>query len=345
MAADSVITFQEEYPSLENYWRSIILFGRNTASYKFALSKALLIVASTGQNVFHLEELADSFCKSICEHIKDSPKQHTGQRSRFLDACSLFNEGKISQQYLLDITVKYGFRYVIDLFHRVGQVNIPVSFYEKDYHDKKIILTDNIFKLSESPQFENLPLETEARWKLVETAWQLGVSHNMLQVKYDDVGRGLYVELGKFRRKSVSSVRESLNGYQKGKCFYCFDDISISSENPNFCDVDHFIPHMLAKKIPETNLDAVWNPVLSCSRCNRGSSGKFERIPSTRYLARLQKRNEFLISSYHPLRETLMAQTGNTSEKRVTFLNNVHRMAMSHIPACWETIQVGKEVF
>jgi type I restriction enzyme M protein len=32
--------FTEVQPSLENHWRSIILFGRNVASYKFALGKS-----------------------------------------------------------------------------------------------------------------------------------------------------------------------------------------------------------------------------------------------------------------------------------------------------------------
>ncbi len=47
--------FQEEYPSLESYWRSIILFGKNVASYKFALSKSLLELASLEQNIISLE--------------------------------------------------------------------------------------------------------------------------------------------------------------------------------------------------------------------------------------------------------------------------------------------------
>lgn len=33
--------FYEIEPSLENYWRAVILFGRNVASYKFALAKSL----------------------------------------------------------------------------------------------------------------------------------------------------------------------------------------------------------------------------------------------------------------------------------------------------------------
>lgn len=42
---DKIELFKEQYPSLESYWRSIILFGRNVASYKFALAKSLLELA------------------------------------------------------------------------------------------------------------------------------------------------------------------------------------------------------------------------------------------------------------------------------------------------------------
>ena len=33
LVADGIEEFKEQYPSLESYWRSIILFGRNVASY------------------------------------------------------------------------------------------------------------------------------------------------------------------------------------------------------------------------------------------------------------------------------------------------------------------------
>jgi hypothetical protein len=35
--------------------------------------------------------------------------------------------------------------------------------------------------------------------------------------------------------------------------------------------------------------------------------GKFELTPDLGYVARLERRNEYLIASHHPLRETLMA--------------------------------------
>ncbi len=57
--ADSVEEFKEQYPSLESYWRSIILFGRNVASYKFALAKSLLELAPAGKSEITLEALFD----------------------------------------------------------------------------------------------------------------------------------------------------------------------------------------------------------------------------------------------------------------------------------------------
>ena len=46
---DGIELFKEEHPSLESYWRSINLFGRNVASYKFAIAKSLLEIAPTGK--------------------------------------------------------------------------------------------------------------------------------------------------------------------------------------------------------------------------------------------------------------------------------------------------------
>lgn len=41
----------EGQPTLENYWRAVILFGRNVASYKFALGKSLLEFASQSHEI------------------------------------------------------------------------------------------------------------------------------------------------------------------------------------------------------------------------------------------------------------------------------------------------------
>ena len=48
--------FTEVQPTLENYWRSIILFGRNVASYKFALGKSLLELSKQGREIVTLDD-------------------------------------------------------------------------------------------------------------------------------------------------------------------------------------------------------------------------------------------------------------------------------------------------
>lgn len=89
----------------------------------------------------------------------------------------------------------------------------------------------------------------------------------------------------------------------------------------------------------------MWNLVLSCRRCNRGPGGKSARVPAIRYLERLSKRNEFLISSHHPLRETIIRQTGATPEARHRFLQQMDNLATNVLIHRWETEQVGPEVF
>lgn len=62
---DNIATFQEEHPSLESYWRSVILFGRNVASFKFALAESLIDLSKDGRSDVTLDELAAPLFKII----------------------------------------------------------------------------------------------------------------------------------------------------------------------------------------------------------------------------------------------------------------------------------------
>ena len=106
----------------------------------------------------------------------------------------------------------------------------------------------------------------------------------------------------------------------------------IESGFENSCDVDHFFPHMLFK-YNFSGLNQVWNLVLSCKNCNRGEGGKFERIPDIYYLNLLNKRNNFYIESHHPLRETIINQTGKSEEDRIRFLQKYFDLALEKIPS------------
>lgn len=328
-------TFLNHTPTLDNYWRSIILFGRNVASYKFALAQTLMELTPGSSGVITLQELAAPYSRHLCEHLKGADKQCTSRSSRFLDLCRAYNNHEIEEEQLLSRTVSLGFSNVIDAFHIVNQQEIGTRFFVDERKTKGgITITDELFELCATRQQVNLTEETEARWRLVETAWGLNISRNLIQVEHDNDTHELYTRTQQ-RRTSVTSSRAALNGYQKGHCFYCLAPISIKQNASELADVDHFFPHTLKDKTDIPIIDGVWNLVLACKDCNRGENGKFARVPSIELLSRLNTRNEYLISSHHPLRETLIKQTGSTPQRRHYFLQQAYNKAIAVLIHNW----------
>ena len=316
-------------PTLDEYWRSVILFGKNSASYKFALAKSLLEIAPTGKTFITLDELAQPFSRHLCEHLKLQDKQTNSPICKFLDTCKGFNAGTVGEDELLGMTVKEGFKEVIKAFHNIGSSSLPQQFFTDERRSKQrgIALTDELFQLLASGESTNLELEVEARWRLVETAWGLGISQNLLQIQVDDDKQIIFVPIDKVRRIEITSSRDALNGYQKGKCFYCFDKISVAPEAENLADVDHFFPHKLRILNLNRSTDNVYNLVLACQKCNRGAGGKFAQLPSPKLRDRLYIRNEYLIDSHHPLRRMLIQQTGESPIERFEFISAIYESA------------------
>ena len=313
-------------PSSENYWRSIILFGRNVASYKFALAKSLYELQKSPQSLIKLEELAVPFSKHMTAHLQIADKQTTSKTSRFLDYCRDFNSKIISHQDLLEQTVRLGFVNVIDAFHQVHGTEIPNRFFvDARKTQGGIILTDEFYQLYEQDTTQTLLLETEARWRLVETAWEMNLPKNLVQIQHDD---GLLIADNKLKRINVTSAKHALNGYHQGKCFYCSCVITLEPFQENSAEVDHFFPHKLRVCDSEKPINGVANLVLACQECNRGVQGKFDQLPELEFLERLHGRNEYLITSHHPLRETLIAQTGFKVQQRQTFLQDAYKCAI-----------------
>jgi hypothetical protein len=182
-------------------------------------------------------------------------------------------------------------------------------------------------------QFQNLPGEVEARWRLVETAWQLGLPKGLVVGVGQDGDILTAPQLG--RRAMVARSRDALNGYQKGRCFYCYSEVTVVAAHAALADVDHFFPRVLLQLGVRMPLDGVWNLVLACRNCNRGADGNSSRLPEHRFLERLHTRNEFLISSHHPLRETLIAQTGDTVAARAKFLRGMYEGALDILIHRW----------
>jgi hypothetical protein len=332
-----ITKFQINDPSIESQWRAVILFGKNSATYKFAFAKSLLTLIEKEKTRISLEELAIPFANSIVSHLKDSDKQGNASSSKFLEGCRSYLNQSISNDDLYSLTERFGFVNVIDAFQNVNGGIIPNPFFEKNYHNgrKEIIITDNLLKIKELFQYRNLEQEVEARWKLVETAWNLQINPNLLEVKYDDEKSLFFIENNLMRRIDITSVRDSLNGYQKGKCFYSYQDISINRNDIDICEVDHFLPHINKKVHNENgaNINGVWNLVLANSKVNLHKKAK---IPELRFLHRLFNRNEFYIESKHPLAETIINQTGSSKEIRRRFLEKQYNIALKYSIHQWK---------
>lgn len=332
---------------VDDYWRAIILYGRNVASYKFALAKSLLELRPEAGQTVKLEELAPVFARNICEHLEKADKQSTSAGSQFLDACRDFNRGLLEEEALINKTLKLGFNNVIDAFHIVNREAVEKRFFiDKRRGSQALLITDDFSELCSGFQATNLEHEVESRWRLVETAWEMNVSRSLLRMDHDYESEALFAVDKKLRRKSVTSSRSALNGYQDGQCFYCYGEISIANHDPELMpDVDHFFPDMLKRFGLGINIDGICNLVLACKDCNRGVDGKFEKVPSLKLLARLHKRNEYLISSHHPLRETLITQTGRTERERKAYLNNAYGLAKSYLIHTFEPEEKARPRF
>lgn len=210
-----MVRFLGTTPTPVDNFRGIVLFGRNVASYKFALAQSLIDLAEQGIYEASLEDLAVPYARHLTEHVAKAPRQSTSPQSQFLDACREFNSGGIDESALTEATVRLGFNNVIDAFHVVANGEVATRFFhdERKGKTKGIVLTDAVGQLLSAEDYSPR-VEVEGRWRLVETAWDLGLDTSV--VRADQSGDYL---LTRDRRTQITGSRGALNGYQRGACF------------------------------------------------------------------------------------------------------------------------------
>ena len=232
-------------PRVETIWRAIVLYGGNSATYKFALAESLLeLRPESGQHIT-LAELAEPYSRNLVEHLKKADKQGTAKESKFLEACRKSITGAVTHGRLIETTVKLGFVNVLEAFHNVDGTTLSRFFNLTQSNSIRdgIVVTDNFSRLLETDQLGSLGEEAEARWRLVEAAWEIRISRRLLGIEYDSRTK-LLDGVAQYRRVPLTSCRSALNSYQKGKCFYCNCTISLS-ESDLHPHVDHFFPWIL----------------------------------------------------------------------------------------------------
>jgi 5-methylcytosine-specific restriction endonuclease McrA len=329
-----VLPFQDAAPTPAGDWRHIVRFGRNVASYKFALGQALLDLAARQQTFVPLPDLAVPYAAGLCQHLQAEDRQSTSAQSQFLDACRSRNRGELADAQLTEATVRLGFANVIDAFHvsRSGQPTQTRFFADERASRQGITLTDHLLELANGLQAKVLPREVDARWNLVQLSWGLGLGARLVSFEMapDKEAVDLYAP-ARLRRGPVTGVRAALSGYQDGRCAYCrieFTDIGTSR-----VAVDHVLPFVLMTRgWPDGDLHQVWNLVLACYACN---SAKRDRPPAADWMPWLEQRGEYLIASHHPLRETLISQLGPDPGTRHQTLARRHHAATEMMLHSW----------
>lgn len=303
-----------------DYWRAIILYGINTATYKIALGQCLVGFARQGKTTVTMHELAEEFFTLYLERLRTGKPQLMlpNRRTVMERIVDQYNLGKLSRTAAVDRVETEAFGDVVPRFHTVNNLAVPVKFYEQA--DGRLVITDSLFEVFSSEDSIGLEGELGSRWDLLEAAFEMKRENSHL---INDIRR-FYLDRG-YDRTDITHTRPVLNGYQKGLCFYCGVPLKDSDVH-----VDHCIPRQLVSH------DEIWNLVLAHDFCN---SQKSDALPGPAYVEKLIQRNEHFIASNHPIKAKLIEQLGPTAKHRRTYVHQVYSDARAVIKYTWEGIR------
>lgn len=305
----------------KDFWRAIILYGRNESTYKMALGKALIQFCKRGKTHISKSELAEAFFDLYLERLKNGkPQVFNPHRTAVVQTIiESYQFNQLDREKAIKQIESQAFHDVIHRFHNVYNQKTPIQFYE---HNKDgLIIHDHLYEVIETESSNKLEQEIDSRWSLLESAFEIKRNHQSRLI--NDIKK-IYLING-YGRTNITKNRPVLNSYQNGVCFYCGE---IMKEND--IHIDHVIPRKFI------NHDEIWNLVLAHSFCNQQKS---DFLPSIVYIYKLIERNEHFIESNHPIKEKLIEQLGNTRKKRMDYVLKVYDDAKTVLGITWEGIK------
>ncbi len=300
-------------------WRAIVLFGRNTATYKIALAHCLARFVEAGATDVSMPELAEVFFDLYAERLTAGRPQlaHAGRLTVMERVVALYRLGRLDRDAAIERVAAEAFDDVLPRFHTLYRGTSGAPFYEAT--PAGLTLTDRAFTVLGGPERSALLDELGARWDLLEGAFALMREPGELA---NDV-RSLYLARG-YERTPLTGLRPALHGYQHGLCFYCGEQLG------DDVHVDHVIPRQFVAH------DQPWNLVLAHGFCNEQKS---DALPGREFAEKLVARNERLVASNHPIRERVIADLGTTPEQRRRAIGRVYADAELAIPYTWDGVR------
>lgn len=283
-----------------DYWKAIILYGLNQATYKIALGKTLLELAQKNKSEVDWHLLSKVYFDNYLNRLENTsrPQQSNPSRKTVMERIvKKYQLKKINYNEAITKVGSDAFNDVIPRFQTIGRNKDFAN--EKFYHfihGKKLILHDSIFQIQEQNNQE-LFSEIDARWSLLEGAFTITAGDCELRNDIFDV----YLVSG-YDRTNITKNVPFLQGYQGNLCFYCAEKITNDDIH-----VDHVLPRQFIQH------DEIWNLVLSHSLCNLDKS---DSLVGIHYLQKLLARNENIIGSNHPWKKKIINALGNSSTNR-----------------------------
>jgi 5-methylcytosine-specific restriction endonuclease McrA len=318
----------------QDYWRAIVLYGNNVATYKIALATCLIGFAEAGTAQVTMHELAIAFFAQYRERLATGhPQLANPARKTVLErAVEAARTGALSEEAAIEQVARQGFGDVVPRFHTVNGAAVPVQFYEAT--GPGLVLTDSLLTLFHEAARLDLQREVASRWDLLEAAFTMHLSVEVLGTD----AHMLYRTNG-YERVDITGCVPVLNGYQNGSCFYCGDPLDLDTDHSDDAvntatttHVDHVIPRTFLQH------DEIWNLVLAHDACNLA---KGACLPAYPYLEKLYERNEYYIASNHPIKRHLLQQTGETPAKRRQCLEQTYREAERVLIHIWPGMAAG----
>jgi len=290
-------------PTSKDFWRAIILYGDNMSTYKMGLGDLLINYANKNVQKIPLRDLSEDFLDLYQDRTKNGKPQSRRKIVNGIETGLTYVEQesrKIQQddkkkEKSVDVVLEKALKnMVLKKFHTIFKRQIPDPFYEVT--NSHLILQDNLLNIFTDQQNKPMNQELFSRWDLLEFGFENTRGEESIEVDFDSE-----IVIKKNQRSQISRLRPILNGYQRGKCFYCGLDLD------GTIDVDHVIPWSAIHH------DEIWNLVLAHDECNKQ---KLAYLPPKPFVEKLIQRNEIVLQSDLPLKEELKKVLGNTPVKR-----------------------------
>lgn len=285
--------------SPSDYWKALILYGLNQATYKIALGKTLLSLSAQGYSRVPWDVLAREFFNLYRARLDVDdplPQQATAGRQTAMERIVAGFQLRNDIDTAIGAVQADAFDDVIPRFHNLAGIeSIQGKFYRFEF-GRALELTDELHMVREQ-QADMLHAELDARWGLLEGAFLIAAGDQRLA---NDV-RAIYLH-GAHKRRTLTGNIPFLQGYQGNACFYCGLEM-----RPDDIDVDHVLPRQVLQH------DEIWNLVLAHRACNLR---KLDRLVGEHFILKLIGRNENIMGSNHPWKKRIGDMLGASPAAR-----------------------------